>query len=234
MGWYDANPVHLEPFPPKEEARRYVEAMGGTAKVTDLAAAAAKAGDLRWAAELGNRLVMADADNKGARDALAGVYERLGEAAENALWRNMYLTAADELKNGIHKVKGGVSMPLDLIRNMPTDMLMDLLAVRLNADKVGEGHTAIDVTFTDRSEHYRMTVRNGVLVAYGAALPGDGPAELTLTLPRQAFLMLTFSPMTLDALVKQGTVKAEGDPQAFARLVSWLDAFSADFPVVWR
>jgi len=157
----------------------------------------------------------------------------MGQAAENALWRNMYLTAADELKNGVHKTNG-LALSLDLIKNTPTPMLMELLAVRLNADRVGEGRAAIDVTFTDRAEHYRMTVRNGVLVAYGAALPGDGPAQLSLALPRQAFLLLTFSPARLDALVKQGVAKAEGDPEVFNRFVGWLDAFSADFPIVWR
>ncbi|WP_306462916.1 alkyl sulfatase dimerization domain-containing protein, partial [Klebsiella pneumoniae] len=33
MGWYDANPAHLEPRPPADVGKRYVEAMGGAAKV---------------------------------------------------------------------------------------------------------------------------------------------------------------------------------------------------------
>ena len=233
MGWYDANPVHLAPYPQKEEARRYVEAMGGAAKVADMAAAAAKAGDLRWAAELGNRLVMADAGNTAARAALADVYVKLGEGSENALWRNMYLAGADELQHGLHPVQA-VSLGLDLIKNTPSPMLMDLLAVRLNADRVGSAHLAMDLTFTDRGEHFRVTVRNGVLVASDKALPGDGPADLTLSMPRQAFLMLTFSPAKIGDLIKGGTVKAEGDPEAFNRFVGWLDAFRSDFPIVWR
>ncbi len=233
MGWYDANPVHLAPYPQKEEARRYVEAMGGAAKVADMAAAAAKAGDLRWAAELGNRLVMADSANTSARAALAEVYLKLGEASENALWRNMYLAGADELKHGLHPVQA-VSLGLDLIRNTPSPMLMDLLAVRLNADKVGAAHASLDLTFTDRGEHFRVTVRNGVLVASDQALPGDGPADLTLSLPRQAFLMLTFTPARITDLIKAGTVKAQGDPEVFDRFVGWMDTFRADFPIVWR
>eukprot|EP01041_Mallomonas_annulata_P023768 gene23768-44346_t len=39
MGWYDANPVNLAVLPPADQAGRYVEAMGGAAKVIALAQA---------------------------------------------------------------------------------------------------------------------------------------------------------------------------------------------------
>ncbi len=233
MGWYDANPVHLEPYPPKEEAARYVAAMGGAVKVRESMGAAAASGDLRWASELGSRLVMADAADTEARKALAAIYVRMGEASENALWRNMYLTAADELKNGLHSASG-VSLAPDFIRNTPSTMLMDLLAVRLNADKVGEGRAAIDVTFTDRGEHFRLTVRHGVLVATDRPLPGEGPADLTLSMPRQEFLMVAFAPLKLADRIQLGGVKAQGDVAVFDRFVGWLDTFHSDFPVVWR
>jgi alkyl sulfatase BDS1-like metallo-beta-lactamase superfamily hydrolase len=41
MGFYDANPAHLEPAPPADAGRRYVAAMGGAAKVKAMAKAAA-------------------------------------------------------------------------------------------------------------------------------------------------------------------------------------------------
>ena len=46
--------------------------------------------------------------------------------------------------------------------------------------------------------------------------------------------MTTFTPFKLADLVKSGTVKADGDIAAFNRLVSWLDPFTSDFPVVTR
>ena len=33
LGWYDANPAHLNPLPPAERGRKYVEYMGGAASV---------------------------------------------------------------------------------------------------------------------------------------------------------------------------------------------------------
>jgi alkyl sulfatase BDS1-like metallo-beta-lactamase superfamily hydrolase len=49
MGWYDGNPVHLGPLPPEEGGRRYVEALGGAARVRQLAQAAYDKGDYAWA-----------------------------------------------------------------------------------------------------------------------------------------------------------------------------------------
>jgi alkyl sulfatase BDS1-like metallo-beta-lactamase superfamily hydrolase len=125
-------------------------------------------------------------------------------------------------------------MGADMIRNTPSNMIMDLLAVRLNADKVGEGHVAIDLTFADRKEHFRLTVRNGVLVATDRPLPGDGPADLTVTMARQDFLFTAFGPVKLADRIKSGAVQAQGDVGAYDRLVSWLDSFKADFPILWR
>ncbi len=233
MGWYDANPVHLAPYPPREESARYVAAMGGPDHVLALAKAAQTSGDDRWAAELDARLVMTDPDNRTARSDLASVYTRLGEASENALWRNMYLSAADELLHGV-RAPIGLSLSIDLVRNMPSPMLMDLLGVRLNADKAGEGEIAIAVDFTDRAEHFKITVRHGVLVATTTDLPGDRPADLHLKLTRQDFLLLTFTPMKLADRIKSGGVEATGDIEAFGRFTGWLDAFTPDFPILWR
>ena len=231
MGWYDANPVHLAPYPPKEESQRYVAAMGGPQKVLGLARDAAKAGDDRWAAELGARLVMADSTDTAAREDLALVYTRLGEAAENSLWRNMYLSAADELRHGV-RAPIGLALSIDLVRNMPSAMLMDLLAVRLNGDKAAAGHVSFDVNFTDRAEHFHVTVRHGVLNATSAPLPGDGPVDLTLNLTRQEFLLMTFMPGKPSDKLKAG--QASGDTAALDTFVSWLDMFKPDFPILWR
>jgi len=66
-----------------------------------LAKTAHDKGDDRWAAILLNNLVLAQPGNTGAKEALAGVYDQMGYQAESSLWRNMYLTAAAELRGGV-------------------------------------------------------------------------------------------------------------------------------------
>ena len=101
LGWFDGNPARLWPHPPAESSARYVECMGGADAVVDRAAGYAAEGDLRFAAELLDRVVFADPDHAAAKEALAGVFERLAYGAENGTWRNFYLMGAQELRHGI-------------------------------------------------------------------------------------------------------------------------------------
>lgn len=231
MGWYDANPVHLNAMAPADAGRRYVEAMGGAERVLAMAHGAVDAGDYAWAAELLNRLVFADPANTGAKALLARAYDQLGYQSEDSLWRNIYLTGAQELRDGVQARGAGVGAgAVDLIRNMPTPLLLDLMAVRLNADKVGDGRVKLELIFPERHEQAYVTVQNGVLIH--EAIPAPGPVDATLTLNRTSFLLAAFQGVPLAGAIKSGSVNAEGDPGALTRLVSWLDAPKGDFPIV--
>ena len=56
LGWYDGNPAHLNPLPPEEANRRYVDAMGGENAVLKKSKEAFDNGDYRWSSELLSRL----------------------------------------------------------------------------------------------------------------------------------------------------------------------------------
>ena len=224
MGFYDANPVNLAPLDPADQSARYVAAMGGADKVAALAKAASDQGDYRWAATLLNNVVLGDSRNTAARQALASVYDQLGYQTENAIWRNMYLVAAMELRSGVPAASSAAG--LDLIRNMPTSMLLDLVAVRLNPDKVAGASVRMELVFPERKEQFYVTVHNGVLVAEPIAAPG--PVDATVTLPRAGLIQALFLGVPAPG------AKVDGDAAALPRLVGWLDTFKPDFPIVTR
>lgn len=225
MGWYDANPVHLAPLDPADEAARYVAMMGGAETVLAAAEAAYAAGDDRWAGELANRLAYADAGNTAARELLAKVYQRQGAGAESAIWRNMYLTGAQELRKGVAPGRGPTA-PLHMVRSTPTPMLLDLLAVRLDPEKAKDGEVAVDLVFPDRKERFRVRVKHAVLTY--EADPAGGSADATYTLPRSQFLVGALTGQDLS-----GAATA-GDRGALARLLGWLSPPRSDFPIVTR
>ena len=225
MGWYDANPVHLAPLEPADEAGRYVAMMGGSAAVLAAAQAAHDQGDDRWAGELANRLVLANAGDTAARQLLARTYDRQAAGAESAIWRNMYLAGALELRQGVRAAPGGGASP-DLIRNTPTPMLLDLLSVRLDPAKARGGQVTIDLVFPDRKERFRVRVKNDVLT-YEAA-PNGGRADATFTLPRPQFLTGALAGADLSA------TRTDGDAAALGRLLGWLSAPRPNFPIVTR
>jgi alkyl sulfatase BDS1-like metallo-beta-lactamase superfamily hydrolase len=225
MGWYDANPVHLAPLDPADEAGRYVAMMGGAAPVLAAAQAAYDKGDDRWAGELANRLVYADATNTAARQLLARVYDRQAVAAESAIWRNMYLSGAQELRDGV-RAAGGPGASAEFIRNTPTSMLLDLLSVRLDPAKSKGAPVSVDLVFPDRKERFRVSIRNDVLIYEPD--PKAGTADGTFTMPRAQFLTGALAGADLS-----GTATA-GDKAALGRLLGWLSAPRPNFPIVTR
>ncbi len=94
FGWYDGNPAHLNPLPPKESAVRYIQFMGGAHSVLKRARASFDKGEYRWVAEVLNHLVFAEPENEKAKALLAQTYDQLGYQSESGPWRNVYLTAA--------------------------------------------------------------------------------------------------------------------------------------------
>lgn len=231
MGWYDANPAHLVPAPPADAGKRYVAAMGGAAKVKALAKEAAGKGDYAWAAALLNHAVMADDGDKEAKALLASAYDQMGYQTENSLWRNIYLTGADELRGGVRKLPTSMA-PLDMIAALDSQMIFDVLAIRLNADKAGDARLRMVFAFPDRGERFLVEVRNGVLVAQPST--GAEKVDATLTVARPVFLESLFRGTSLLPKILSGEVKLEGDRAAMGRLAGWFDAFPTDFPIVTR
>ena len=100
MGWYDGNPANLNPLPPVQAAKSYVELGGGADVMVAHAQKAYDKGDFRWAAEVLKHVVLAQPDHAKARQLQAKAFEQMGYMAESAPWRNVYLTGAYELRKG--------------------------------------------------------------------------------------------------------------------------------------
>src|SRR5246500_5485307 len=74
LGWYDANPVNLDPLPPVAAAKKYVEYMGGAEALLARARADLAKGEFRFVAQAVSHLVFAEPDNQAARALLAGTF----------------------------------------------------------------------------------------------------------------------------------------------------------------
>jgi alkyl sulfatase BDS1-like metallo-beta-lactamase superfamily hydrolase len=98
LGFFDGNPAHLDPLPPVDAARRHVELAGGLEALLAHVRAAIERGEHRWAAELASHAVFAEPGCTEARALEAEALEQLGYQAESAVWRNIYLVGASELR----------------------------------------------------------------------------------------------------------------------------------------
>ena len=227
MGWYDGNPAHLNPLPPEEAGRHYVAAMGGPRKVLAEGRRAMAAGEYRWAAEVLDRLVFADPANADAKTLLAEAETQMGYQAESAIWRNMYLSAAKELREGV-AARPQQTGSTDFIRNTPTTMVLDLLAVRLDPARAGTLAMKIALVFPERNERHLVTIRNGVLI-HETNVPDA--ADATVTMPRALFLQALLAP-TPGGLAGNPAVRVEGDAPMLLRFIGLFDAPDPDFAIV--
>ncbi len=230
LGWYDANPVNLNAWPPEESAKRYVKAMGGARKAMRVAKKALKDGDYRWAAEVASHIVFANQDDKAARELLAQAFEQMGYQAEGMLWRNMYLTGAKEARTTPDALSLNSVAP-DMVAAIATPSVFDMLAIRLDPARAEGKSARVDFVFPDRGERVAVSLKNSVLVHDSAMTT---PAQATVTLPRAAFLAMLFQGTPPADLIGKGTMKISGDTAALMALMSSLDPQSnaPPFPIV--
>ena len=230
LGWYDANPAHLNPPPPLEAARKTVEYMGGADAVLALAREDFKAGNFRWVASIASQLVDADPANKAARDIGADALEQLGYQAEAGTWRSAYLVGAMELRNGPPRLPSSTTLTADALKAVSNEMFFNFLGVRLNGAKA-EGKTMlINWNFTAPREQLVLRLSNSALTTRVGTQAAN--ADATLTLARNTLDAVTLQQTTFAEAVKAGLIKIEGDPRKLVELLGMLDTFDTSFEVV--
>ena len=148
MGWFDGNPARLWPHPPEALAPRYVEAMGGIDRVVELAQAAFDSGDFRWAATLLDHASLHRQRARRARALYADTLEQLAYGAENATWRNFFLSGATELRDGNFGTAATATSP-SLMAQLTPDQIFDSLAIRVDGPRSWDLDLALDITFAD-------------------------------------------------------------------------------------
>ncbi|WP_051197683.1 alkyl/aryl-sulfatase [Mycobacterium intracellulare] len=225
MGWFDGNPARLWPHPPEALAPRYVEALGGIDRVVDLAQKAFDSGDYRWAATLLDHAVFTDSAHAGARALYSDTLEQLAYGAENATWRNFFLTGAMELRDGNVGTATTTTSP-SMLTQLTPEQIFDSLSIRVNGPRSWDLDLAIDVTLADTAVNYRLTLRNGVLVHRKAA-PDPATATVTVKLAGKIRLLsLAAGDFSSPGL------QLSGDRGALQALVDVLDGPDPSFNIV--
>lgn len=230
LGWFSGNPATLHELPPAEASKNYVEFMGGAAAVLDKAKMSFDKGEYRWVAQVVNHVVLADPNNKAARDLQADTLEQMGYQAESGPWRNFYLSGAKELRDGVKKLPTPNTASPDTVKAMTLEMFFDFLSVRLNREKAGDTKTALNFDFGNTGGKYLMELENGVLNHTKDKQASN--AEATITLTRDVLDKIMLGETTLDKELGSGAVKVTGNKDKLTQLVSYLDNFEFWFNIV--
>ena len=229
LGWFDAHPANLDPHPPAQAARRYVDLAGGVAPAMAAAQAAYDAADYRWAAELLKHVVLAAPSDEAARELQARSFEQLGYAAESATWRNFYLTGAHELRHGTPATSVNRESMIDMLVHTPITDFLDSMTANLNGPRADGVALAVNLELTDLGESHHLWIENSVL----HHRPGQvQDADATLSLTKPLFLRLVTGRAGAKDLLLSKEARVRGSRIALGRFFSLLDQHAGTFPIV--
>jgi len=187
MGWFQGDPVALDPLPPKDKAERLIALMGGREKLLLAAGEAYLKGDYQWAAELSSYAIQVDNEDKLARDIKARSFRKLGYASMNINWRNWYLMSAMELEG---QFAGGkvqqmaqsirsVFLSADMLKAFPAKIFLQNWITRVDPDKASDVQLTLGFSFPDIGEEWALEVRRGVVQLH-QGIPEGTTLKLTL------------------------------------------------------
>ena len=233
MGWYDSNPVNLNPLTPSDSAKKWVEYLGDVDKALQMAKADFDKGEYQWVAEITNAIVFADPTNIDARLLCADAMEQLGYQAESGPWRNEYLTAAQELRHGNANLTaaaqelrhGNANLTAaakntgEMVKALSAPMLFDYMAIVMDKQALADEDFTVNVTLPDVGERHMLRVKNGVLLVYKNTLSDS--ADVSVTCPKNAlFAILTNNQETVAK-----AVQIEGRAELLTRMMENMNQF---------
>lgn len=227
MGWYDANPVHLDELEPTEYAKKLVEYLGDADKVLEMAKSDYEKGEYQWVAQITNTLVYADPENEQAKYLCADALEQLGYQAESGAWRNAYLVAASELRNGTDMYPpSAVTGSGSTAQQMDMQTTLDYMGIMLDSTKLADKSFTINLQVAN-DQNYLLKVHHGVLLYYPDEQ--DENADITITTKKAGILAIA-------ACNEDGISKliesVEGDQELYKAFCESMTPLSLYFNII--
>lgn len=218
MGWYDANPVHLNELEPTDKAKKFVEYMGNPEEIIAKAKEDYDNGEYQWVAEVTNILVYNDPDNMQARYLCADALEQLGYQSESGTWRNVYLCAAQELRFGTNTDPNTRGSGANISQKMTPTMIFEFMGIRADTMTIQDLNFIAEVNLPDNS--YTVTVKNGIIL-YQEGIVCESPDVVWNTNAKGLLAIATNNKEGIDKLINQ-----EGDTSLTERLADSMVDFT--------
>ena len=230
LGYWDGNPATLAPLSPADSAPLYVEMMGGADAILGRAQALHDEGQYRLAMEILNKLVYAEPNNSAGKDLLAAVFEQLGYQYESASMRNVFLSSAQELRNGVPVIGAPRGTSPSLARAMTTAQWWDAVAIRVDSGKADAFNFTINFITPDTGQRFVIEMSGGTLTSIEGYAAEN--ADATITMNRSDLETVIMGQATLASQLQAGIGSVEGDQGVLLQLASVLVDFSPGFEVM--
>jgi alkyl sulfatase BDS1-like metallo-beta-lactamase superfamily hydrolase len=240
LGWFDGDPVSLDPLTAQANAKRWITLAGGEQRLLAEATAAVQSNDkdqLKWAAELSATLIHASGESteilEASKNIKACAFIKLGYLTSNINWRNWYLTAARELQGKYKTLSVGANniAAKDILAALPNGQLFQILSVRVAAERCLEEHRWLHFHL-DKTSLVSLELRHGVMQIHEVTttqIPSGSPC---LVMARQALNeMMSQGAAVLPELMAQGKAELRnGTVQDLLKFFSFFDQKPTQLP----
>lgn len=175
LGWYDANPIHLQELPPEQLAKetlRYVMA-GSKEQMKVMIEDDIAKGNYWTAAYMANQMILSgecENEAKDIRELCSTALQQLGYQSESGTWRNAYLSAAFELRNGKLQPDQTKSDQLD---QMPPETLLDYISIFFDGERAAAKvkcdailKVKAKANTDNKDTYFAFVVKNGAILYY--------------------------------------------------------------------
>ena len=230
LGYWDGNPATLASLSPADSAPLYVEMMGGGSAIMSRAGQLHEAGRYRLAMELLNKLVYAEPDNQAAKDLLAAVFEQLGYQYESASMRNVFLSAAQELRNDAPPIPAARGTSPSLARAMTTSQWWDAVAIRVDSARADGNDFIINFITPDTGQQFVVEMSGGTLTNIEGYQSEN--ADATVTINRSDLDTVIMGGTTLPEQLQAGIGTVTGNQAVLLQLAASLVTFDPGFEVM--
>lgn len=229
MGWYDANPIHLNALEPTQSAKKYAEYLGDPGEVLRKAREDFANGEYQWVAEITSVPVYADPTNKDVRYLCADSLEQLAYQAESGTWRNAYLSGAKELRDGtVRDPAYKAKCSQDLTAAMTPAMILDYMGILIDSNAAQDTNMEVNlviVGYGANGGNHLITMNSGVLLHQEGVQDPDADATITCT-KAGLFAILTKNQQGI------ARIQVDRDATVIEKLTNHLTDFDFFFNIV--
>jgi alkyl sulfatase BDS1-like metallo-beta-lactamase superfamily hydrolase len=223
MGWFDRDVTKLWQLPPKEEAKRLVNLMGGRDKVIAAANDALNKKEYAWAAQLVNYLYTLNPGDAEARKIKAQALRKLGQLSMGSIGRAFLISEARALE-GMERIPKLVPPRPELIAQSPTTFV-NYHRVRIDPRQAESVDQVIVFDFGDKGRA-GLHVRRGV--AEFLSNPGAHyhRPDIVVSMSGESWAKLYLNRSDLASLIDAGKAKmTKGDLKSASSLLNLFDVF---------
>ncbi len=220
LGWFEGNPVFLNPISSDDRAHKIVEGFGGVEKTMSMTRNAIDNDEYKWAAELGSFVLVVEPDNEQAKLTQAFVLRVLSQRTEGMDERHWLLTDARILEGKITIDPAAFTQTSpEQMAELPIDKIIKFLPTKLDPQKAAGMDTVLAVNYSDIDLDFTLHVRNSILaVTEGAP---ENP-DMTLTIDSNTHKLIVGGHLGVLDAIESGQAEFDGNVD---ELIEFLDLF---------